>query len=168
MKLFKYNVLQNFTQVIFDSFYQLNSVINFYKSLICIENIFYCVCQCVSPRYFKTDSELIYQDRVDGNILEQVDKTMDLIFTKYLKAYISYDGIQRVESFPISQLAFREALTNAIVHKDYGELTAPRNHIKSIKSKFCTLSVDNHSRLQLESRRGGHQIPLNLANSFEA
>jgi ATP-dependent DNA helicase RecG len=73
--------------------------------------------------YFKTDSELIYQDRIDGNILEQVDKTMDLIFTKYLKAYISYDGIQRVESFPISQLAFREALTNAIVHKDYGELT---------------------------------------------
>ena len=48
---------------------------------------------------------------------------MDLIFTKYLKAYISYEGIQRVESFPISQLAFREALTNAIVHKDYGELT---------------------------------------------
>jgi len=73
--------------------------------------------------YFKTDSELIYHDRVDGNILEQVDKTMDLIFTKYLKAYISYEGIQRVESFPISQLAFREALTNAIVHKDYGELT---------------------------------------------
>jgi len=73
--------------------------------------------------YFKTDNELIYQDRVNGNLLEQVDKTMDLIFTKYLKAYISYDGIQRVENFPISQLAFREALTNAIVHKDYGELT---------------------------------------------
>ena len=73
--------------------------------------------------YFKTDSQLIYQDKVGGNILEQVDKTMDLIFTKYLKAYISYDGIQRIESFPISQLAFREALTNAIVHKDYGELT---------------------------------------------
>ncbi len=73
--------------------------------------------------YFKTDSELIYQDRIAGNIIEQVDKCIDLIFTKYLKAYISYDGIQRVESFPVSQLAFREALINAVVHKDYGELT---------------------------------------------
>ena len=73
--------------------------------------------------YFKTDSELIYQDRIAGNIIEQVDKCIDLIFTKYLKAYISYDGIQRVESFPVSQLAFREALINAVVHKDYGEFT---------------------------------------------
>ncbi len=73
--------------------------------------------------YFKSDSELIYQDKINGNIIEQVDKTIDLIFTKYFKAYISYEGIQRIESFPISQLAFREALINAIVHKDYGELT---------------------------------------------
>jgi len=73
--------------------------------------------------YFKSDSDLIYQDRVDGSIIEQVDKTIDLIFTKYLKAYISYDGIQRVETYPVSQLAFREALINAIVHKDYGSLT---------------------------------------------
>lgn len=70
--------------------------------------------------YFKSDSELLYQDRVEGSILEQVDKTMDLIFTKYLKAAIDYEGIQRVESFPLSELAFREALTNAVVHKNYG------------------------------------------------
>ena len=33
--------------------------------------------------------------------------------------------------------------------------TAPKNHIKSITSWFFTLSVDNYSKLQLESRRGG-------------
>ena len=49
---------------------------------------------CIKIGYFKTDSELIYQDVVSGNIFEQVDKTIDLIFTKYLKAYISYEGIQ--------------------------------------------------------------------------
>ena len=78
---------------------------------------------CIKIGYFKTDSELLYHDMVTGNIIEQVDKTIDLIFTKYLKAYISYEGIQRVESFPISKMAFREALINAVVHKDYGELT---------------------------------------------
>ncbi|MBU1993426.1 putative DNA binding domain-containing protein [bacterium] len=69
--------------------------------------------------YFKSDSDLVYQDQVEGNLFAQVDKTMDLIFTKYLKAIITYEGIQRVESFPISELAFREALVNAVVHKDY-------------------------------------------------
>jgi ATP-dependent DNA helicase RecG len=44
---------------------------------------------------------------------------MELIFTKYLKALITYEGVQRVESFPVSELAFREALINAVVHKDY-------------------------------------------------
>ena len=73
--------------------------------------------------YFKSDSELVYQDKVDGNLFEQVDMCIDLIFTKYLKAIISYDGIQRVESFPVSELAFREAIINAVVHKDYSELT---------------------------------------------
>ena len=71
--------------------------------------------------YFKSDSDLIYQDIIRGNILEQVDKCEDLVFTKYLSALISYEGMQRVESFPISQLAFREAIINAIVHKDYGD-----------------------------------------------
>jgi ATP-dependent DNA helicase RecG len=31
--------------------------------------------------------------------------------------------MQRVETFPVSQLAFREAIINAIVHKDYSEET---------------------------------------------
>ena len=31
--------------------------------------------------FFETDSELIYQDEVHGNLFDQVDKTMDLIFT---------------------------------------------------------------------------------------
>ena len=65
---------------------------------------------------------MIYQDKIGGNILEQIDKCIELIFTKYLKAYISYEGIQRVESFPLSELAFREAITNAVVHKNYGSL----------------------------------------------
>jgi len=69
--------------------------------------------------YFKSNTELIYQDVIEGNLFEQVDKVMELIFTKYLSAFITYEGIQRVESFPVSELAFREALINAVVHKDY-------------------------------------------------
>lgn len=69
--------------------------------------------------FFKSNSELSYQDIVGGNLFEQVDKTMELIFSKYLKAMISYQGVQRIEQYAVSELAFREALTNAVVHKDY-------------------------------------------------
>ena len=39
--------------------------------------------------------------------------------TKYLRAYISYEGISRIEKYPFPKEALREALLNAIVHKDY-------------------------------------------------
>lgn len=66
-----------------------------------------------------SDSDLIYQDEVHGPLLEQVDKTIDLVYTKYMKARIAYEGIQRIEQFMFHKDAFREILLNAIVHKDY-------------------------------------------------
>lgn len=69
--------------------------------------------------YFESDSDLRYQDEIHGNLFEQVEKTMDLLFTKYIKALISYDGIYRVETFEYPKEAIREALHNAIAHKDY-------------------------------------------------
>ncbi|MDD3981676.1 MAG: ATP-binding protein [Spirochaetia bacterium] len=36
-----------------------------------------------------------------------------------MKAYIRYEGIQRVEEFLFPELALREALLNAVIHKDY-------------------------------------------------
>lgn len=69
--------------------------------------------------FFRTDDDLLYQDTIHGTLFEQVDKTMDLLLTKYLKALISYEGIYRVERFPFPEEALREALLNAVVHKDY-------------------------------------------------
>ena len=69
--------------------------------------------------FFETDADLLYQDEVHGNLFEQADKTLDLLLTKYLRAYISYEGISRIEKYPFPKEAMREALLNAIVHKDY-------------------------------------------------
>lgn len=70
--------------------------------------------------YFgESDSDLKYQDEVHGSLIEQVDNTVDLVYTKYMKALINYDGIQRTEQFMFHKDAFREILLNAIVHKDY-------------------------------------------------
>jgi len=69
--------------------------------------------------FFETDDDLKYQDEIHGNLFEQIGKTMDLLFTKYIKAEISYEGIHRVEKYEYPKDAVREALLNAIAHKDY-------------------------------------------------
>jgi len=74
----------------------------------------------VKVGYFeKSDSDLVYQDEVHGPLIEQVDKVIDLLYTKYMKAYIWYDGIQRIETFMFPQDACRELVLNAIQHKNY-------------------------------------------------
>jgi ATP-dependent DNA helicase RecG len=69
--------------------------------------------------YFESDDDLKFQDEIHGNLFEQITKTMDLLFTKYINAEISYEGINRVEKFEYPKEAVREALLNAIAHKDY-------------------------------------------------
>jgi ATP-dependent DNA helicase RecG len=69
--------------------------------------------------FFINDADLRYQDEVRGPLIQQVDRAMELLTTKYLKAYISYRGIQRIERFVVPREALREALLNAVIHKDY-------------------------------------------------
>jgi ATP-dependent DNA helicase RecG len=69
--------------------------------------------------FFESDSDLRFQDEIHGNLFEQIEKTTELLFTKYIKAIISYEGINRVETFEYPKDAIREALLNAVAHKDY-------------------------------------------------
>ncbi|MDR1553188.1 MAG: putative DNA binding domain-containing protein [Prevotellaceae bacterium] len=69
--------------------------------------------------YFESDSDLIFQDEIHGNLFEQVEKTMELLFTKYIKAIISYEEKFRVENYEYPYDAVREAIHNAVAHKDY-------------------------------------------------
>lgn len=71
--------------------------------------------------FFQSDDELKFQDEVHGNIFEQVEKTMDILFTKYIHSSINYEGLNRVEKYDYPKDAIREALLNAVCHKDYAE-----------------------------------------------
>jgi len=69
--------------------------------------------------YFEADDDLKFQDEVHGNLFEQIEKTIDLLFSKYIKSSISYEGLNRVERYAYPKDAIREALLNAVSHKDY-------------------------------------------------
>ena len=70
--------------------------------------------------YFgESDSDLRYQDEIHGPLILQADKAVELIYTKYMKALIDYEGLQRTETYMFPMEGFREILLNAINHKDY-------------------------------------------------
>jgi ATP-dependent DNA helicase RecG len=69
--------------------------------------------------YFRSATELAYQDVIEGNLFIQVDRTVDLLRTKYSKSEISYEGIFRRETPPAPAEALREAVLNAVAHRDY-------------------------------------------------
>lgn len=69
--------------------------------------------------FFETDADLMYQDEIHGSLLDQIDRIIEVIHLKYMKAKITYEGMQRIERYFVPDAALREALLNALCHKDY-------------------------------------------------
>ncbi len=69
--------------------------------------------------FFEDEANLIFQDEIYGNLLEQAEKSFDLLQSKYNRAIISYHNGIREENYFFPLEAIREALYNAIAHKDY-------------------------------------------------
>lgn len=69
--------------------------------------------------FFANDADILYQDEVHGSLITQAERVIDLIYTKYLRAPITYEGVVRVERYPFPREAVREALYNALIHSDY-------------------------------------------------
>lgn len=65
---------------------------------------------------FGIGSDLQYQDVVEGSLILIADRVVDLIYLKYLKAAITYEHDVRVETYPFSREAVREAVYNALIH----------------------------------------------------
>lgn len=62
----------------------------------------------VKVGFFDSDSDLKYQDEIHGNLIEIVDKIIEMVYSKYLKAAITYVGIQRRERYFVPEVALRE------------------------------------------------------------
>jgi ATP-dependent DNA helicase RecG len=70
-------------------------------------------------RFGASDHDLRSQDVIEGNIFEMPDKVIEILRTKYLISPIRYEGLQRIEELEYPEDALREAILNAIIHKDY-------------------------------------------------
>lgn len=68
---------------------------------------------------FGKGSDLQYQDTVEGSLFRIADRVIDLIYTKYLKAAITYEHDVRVETYPFPREGVREVIYNALGHNNY-------------------------------------------------
>jgi len=65
----------------------------------------------VKVGFFRTNDDLRYHDEIHGALITQVDNIVGTLQLKFLKAAISYEGIQRVETYPVPESALRECDT---------------------------------------------------------
>ncbi len=117
---------------------------------------------------FLSDSELLTSDIIEGNLFEQLEKIIDILRAKYLHSYISYDGLNRVETLEYPYEAVREAVINALIHRDYTDTTVLQIRVyeeKIVFSNGATLSTE----VPIEKFKENHiSKPFNpiIANMF--
>ncbi len=68
---------------------------------------------------FKDDATLLSMDDIYGNLFQQAEEVIEVLKKKYLQAEIKIEKLHREEELEYPEPALREAIVNAIVHKDY-------------------------------------------------
>lgn len=118
--------------------------------------------------FFETDADLLYQDEVHGALLDQIDKVVDLVHLKYMKAKISYEGMQRIERYFVPEDALREALLNALCHKDYGSGIPVQISVYEDKLYIanCGQLPENWTIENLMSKHASKPFNPNIAHVF--
>lgn len=70
--------------------------------------------------YFDERNELVYHDEIKGSLVKQAEAVINVIYTKYLKGYVSYeDSLFRIENYQYPKEVIKEAVMNSIIHKLY-------------------------------------------------
>lgn len=117
---------------------------------------------------FLSESEMEITDIIKGNIFNQIENVMGILKSKYLNTTIKYDGLRRIELLEYPFDALREAIINAIIHRDY----SGTSHIQ-IKVFSNKMVIINQGKLPpeipLEKLKTNHlSIPKNplLAEIF--
>lgn len=118
--------------------------------------------------YFETDADLLYQDEIHGSLLEQIDEIMKVLYLKFMKAKISYEGIQRIERYFVADEALREALLNALCHKQYESCTPIQISVYDDRLYIanCGKLPENWTVSNLMSKHASKPYNPSIANVF--
>ena len=71
---------------------------------------------------FSEDGRLLRDDMIDGPVIMQPDRVMDLLLNKYIPGTNELEGLMMVTKYPYPEKALRESIMNAIVHRDHSSV----------------------------------------------
>ncbi len=78
-------------------------------------------------RFVSNDSSPKFHEIIEGNLITLQKRVFEIIETKFMVKNISYDGVHRIETPEYPFAALREAIMNALIHRDYmGSMTQIR------------------------------------------
>jgi ATP-dependent DNA helicase RecG len=111
---------------------------------------------------FLSDSDILTSDIVEGNLFQQVDQALDILRTKYLLSPISYEGIYRREKLEYPYEALREAILNALIHRNY--MITSTIQIRLYANQFLIMNDGKlPDEISVEDLRRNHiSIPRNF------
>jgi len=70
-------------------------------------------------KFGNSDHDLQSQEIIESNAYNLADQIIEVLDKKYFIKSISYEGLHRIETAPYPYEAIREALINAIIHRNY-------------------------------------------------
>ena len=130
------------------------------------QKYFTCV-QFKIGRFGADEADLMFQDVIEGNIIQMADRVVEMLKAKYLIMPITFKGMNRIEKLEVPEEALREILYNAIIHKDYTGV-----HIQMRVWNDC-VEVWNEGELPvgytpdtLLKQHASHPRNRNIANAF--
>lgn len=75
-------------------------------------------------RFGDSETDLRFQEVVEGNLMRALPETIEQLERKFLTKPVRFEGIQRIEELEYPVEALREMLLNALVHRNYlGSMT---------------------------------------------
>ena len=118
-------------------------------------------------RFGADEADLMFQDVVEGNIIQMADRVVDLLKSKYLIMPIIFKGMNRIEKLEVPEEALREILYNAIIHKDYTgvhiQMRVWNDHVEVWNDGELPIGFTPETLLKLHS---SHPRNRNIANAF--
>ncbi len=123
---------------------------------------------CVKIGRFLTDTDIQTTDIVSGNLFSQLENTLEILRTKYLVSNIKYEGIHRRDILEYPYEALREAIINALIHRDYRNFS--QIQIRVYPDKLVIMNAGSlPDEVPVESLKTDHlSMPRNklLAETF--
>ena len=116
---------------------------------------------------FISETNIVVQDVIECNLFSMVENIMDILKAKYLKSVIYYNGIHREEALEYPVNALREAILNALIHRDYtGAVTQIRVNNNSLEVWNSGLLPEELKTEMLFNQHASIPRNRSLANLF--